>query len=67
MGDDPYRLKRLPVNSLDDPELFRAKLEGGYDWMAVSQATIKSLKGCISSVVNGRIRVSGHRRPGAAK
>ena len=40
-GDDPYRLKRLPANSLDDPALFRAKLEGGYDWLAVPQALLK--------------------------
>ena len=26
-------LPRLPVNSCDDAELFRAKLEGGYDWL----------------------------------
>ena len=43
-GDDPYLLKRLPANSLDDPALFRAKLEGGYDWLAVPQALIKKLK-----------------------
>jgi len=36
-NDDPYRLKRLPVNALDDPALFRAKLEGGYDWQAWAQ------------------------------
>jgi len=28
-----YFLPRLPVNSLDDPSFFRAKLEGGYDWL----------------------------------
>jgi peptidoglycan/xylan/chitin deacetylase (PgdA/CDA1 family) len=43
-GDDPYRLKRLPANSLDDPALFRAKLEGGYDWLAVPQALLKKFK-----------------------
>jgi peptidoglycan/xylan/chitin deacetylase (PgdA/CDA1 family) len=43
-GDDPYRLKRLPANSLDDPALFRAKLEGGYDWLAVPQALLKRIK-----------------------
>lgn len=43
-GDDPYRLKRLPANSLDDPALFRAKLEGGYDWLAVPQAVFKRIK-----------------------
>jgi peptidoglycan/xylan/chitin deacetylase (PgdA/CDA1 family) len=28
-----FFLPRLPVNSCDDPSLFRAKLEGGYDWL----------------------------------
>jgi len=28
-----FFLPRLPVNSCDDPLLFRAKLEGGYDWL----------------------------------
>lgn len=32
-GDNIYALKRLPINSNDDPSLFRAKLEGGYDWL----------------------------------
>ena len=44
LGDDPYRLKRLPINSLDDIALFRAKLEGGYDWMALPQALVKKCK-----------------------
>lgn len=28
-----FFLPRIPVNSYDDPALFRAKLEGGYDWL----------------------------------
>lgn len=28
-----FFLPRLPVNSWDDQSLFRAKLEGGYDWL----------------------------------
>lgn len=43
-GDDPFRLKRLPVNGLDDARFFRAKLEGGYDWLSWPQAAIKKLK-----------------------
>lgn len=34
---DRFFLKRLPVNSWDDLALFRAKLEGGYDWLHVVQ------------------------------
>jgi len=26
-------LKRIPVNSHDDEDLLRAKLEGAYDWL----------------------------------
>jgi peptidoglycan/xylan/chitin deacetylase (PgdA/CDA1 family) len=44
IGDDPYLLKRLPVNSLDDEDLLRAKLEGGYDWLAVPQSLAKKVK-----------------------
>lgn len=29
----PYFLPRLPANSWDDDDLFRAKMEGGYDWL----------------------------------
>lgn len=31
--DTRFFLPRLPVNSWDDYSLFRAKLEGGYDWL----------------------------------
>ena len=31
--DDPYFLRRLPMNSFDDVSLFGAKLQGGYDWL----------------------------------
>lgn len=44
LGDDPYRLKRLPANSLDDPGLFRAKLEGCYDWLGLAQGMRKIIK-----------------------
>jgi hypothetical protein len=44
MGDDLYRLKRLPANSLDDAAFFRAKLEGAYDWLALPQAIVKRSK-----------------------
>lgn len=30
---DRYFLPRLPMNSLDDSDLFEAKLQGGYDWL----------------------------------
>jgi peptidoglycan/xylan/chitin deacetylase (PgdA/CDA1 family) len=36
-----FFLPRLPVNSWDDPCLFRAKLEGGYDWLHWPQLSKK--------------------------
>ena len=33
VNDSRFFLPRLPVNSWDDHALFRAKLEGGYDWL----------------------------------
>jgi peptidoglycan/xylan/chitin deacetylase (PgdA/CDA1 family) len=44
-SSDPFFLKRLPVNSDDDPALFRAKLAGAYDWMAKPQLLAKMVKG----------------------
>jgi peptidoglycan/xylan/chitin deacetylase (PgdA/CDA1 family) len=32
-GSERYFLPRLPVNSYDDEALFRAKLDGAYDWL----------------------------------
>jgi peptidoglycan/xylan/chitin deacetylase (PgdA/CDA1 family) len=43
-GVDPLFLKRLPVNSEDDAPLFRAKLEGAYDWLAGPQRVVKWAK-----------------------
>ena len=42
--DDPFRIKRLPANSLDDESLFVAKLDGAYDWLAWPQRAVKTLK-----------------------
>ncbi len=43
-GDDLYRLKRMPINALDVPNLFQAKLEGGYDWLATTHPIFHKLK-----------------------
>jgi len=37
-----YHLPRLPVNSYDDSRLFRAKLEGAYDWLHLAQFFYKT-------------------------
>jgi peptidoglycan/xylan/chitin deacetylase (PgdA/CDA1 family) len=38
---DPFFLPRLPMNSWDDAQFFRAKLEGGYDWLHKLQYLLK--------------------------
>ncbi|HUY12644.1 MAG TPA: polysaccharide deacetylase family protein [Terriglobia bacterium] len=38
-----FFMKRLPMNSHDDLSLFRAKLEGGYDWLHAFQVGRKLL------------------------
>lgn len=43
-GDDQYILKRIPVNSHDDEDLLRAKLEGGYDWLNRIQVMKKKIR-----------------------
>ena len=43
-GDDVYKLKRIPINTLDDLRLFHAKLIGAYDCMAGPQRIAKKLK-----------------------
>jgi len=40
-GDHQFFLPRLPANSWDDLHLFRAKLEGGYDWLHPFQYATK--------------------------
>jgi peptidoglycan/xylan/chitin deacetylase (PgdA/CDA1 family) len=43
-SNNPLFLKRLPVNSCDDHELFAAKLAGAYDWLARPQYVLKRFK-----------------------
>lgn len=42
--DGIFFLKRIPVNSCDDISLFKAKLEGGYDWLYNIQLASKIIK-----------------------
>lgn len=51
-GSDPFFLKRLPVNSDDDSQLFRAKLAGSYDWLAKPQYLVKVAKQWVSAGVH---------------
>ena len=56
---DPFFLPRLPANSWDDLPFFRAKLEGGYDWLYVFQYASKSVKGHLGWF-SGPSRIGGH-------
>jgi peptidoglycan/xylan/chitin deacetylase (PgdA/CDA1 family) len=47
-GEDPYALRRLPMNGADDPALLLAKLEGAYDWMETAQCCFKGVKRLLS-------------------
>jgi peptidoglycan/xylan/chitin deacetylase (PgdA/CDA1 family) len=49
---DPFFLKRLPVNSLDDLQFFRAKLDGAYDWLAKPQYVAKLAKNWIRTTTS---------------
>jgi peptidoglycan/xylan/chitin deacetylase (PgdA/CDA1 family) len=42
--DDIFMLRRIPVNSDDERKLFRAKLEGGYDWLHALQCLSKYMR-----------------------
>jgi len=39
--DDIFCLKRLPVNSMDDRLLLKAKIDGAYDWLSTLQYSYK--------------------------
>jgi peptidoglycan/xylan/chitin deacetylase (PgdA/CDA1 family) len=43
-SDSRFFLKRLPINDSDDQKLFRAKLEGGYDWLHSLQYATKLVR-----------------------
>jgi peptidoglycan/xylan/chitin deacetylase (PgdA/CDA1 family) len=43
-GDDPFCVKRLPVNVDDDRALFAAKLAGAYDWFGRPQSWAKAAR-----------------------
>jgi peptidoglycan/xylan/chitin deacetylase (PgdA/CDA1 family) len=49
---EPYLIKRLPANSDDDLEFFKAKLEGAYDWLHYFQYGSKVIKD-IKSLIRG--------------
>jgi peptidoglycan/xylan/chitin deacetylase (PgdA/CDA1 family) len=48
--DPVFFLKRLPVNSRDDLAFFKAKLDGGYDWLHWMQLTSKRIRAKLRNV-----------------
>lgn len=48
-ADGRFRLKRIPVNGHDDIALFRAKLQGAYDWLVWPQRLKKRVLGVSKS------------------
>jgi peptidoglycan/xylan/chitin deacetylase (PgdA/CDA1 family) len=58
-GDNRFFLPRLPVNTWDDPRLFQAKLEGGYDWLHFPQRIYKAFKNHDKLAQDG----GGERKP----
>lgn len=43
-SDNAFFLPRLPVNTWDDFQLFRTKLDGGYDWLHFPQLIYKTVR-----------------------
>jgi peptidoglycan/xylan/chitin deacetylase (PgdA/CDA1 family) len=43
-GDDPFFMKRIPINACDDIALFEAKLKGAYNWLSQPQYVLKLTK-----------------------
>jgi len=56
LNDAPFFLKRILINSLDDISLFKAKVEGGYDWMRYVQRSVKYMK--TVALLKNRSRIS---------
>jgi peptidoglycan/xylan/chitin deacetylase (PgdA/CDA1 family) len=43
-SDNPFFLKRLPINDCDDMRFFHAKLAGAYNWLHIGQLAYKRFK-----------------------
>ena len=47
-NDNPFFLRRIPVNGHDDIPMLEAKLNGGYDWVHVLQRIHKRVRGAVT-------------------
>lgn len=43
-NDDPYTLRRIPMNTDDDQQLFMAKVNGAYNWLGSIQHAVRLTK-----------------------
>jgi peptidoglycan/xylan/chitin deacetylase (PgdA/CDA1 family) len=59
--DTRFFLPRLPVNSCDDLELLRTKVEGGYDWLHWPQLVYKFSHHSVALMVGQPIDQMGNR------
>jgi peptidoglycan/xylan/chitin deacetylase (PgdA/CDA1 family) len=50
---DPLFIERLPVNSNDESQFFRSKLQGSYDWVARPQRALKLVRNWMESKRRG--------------
>jgi peptidoglycan/xylan/chitin deacetylase (PgdA/CDA1 family) len=48
--EDLFALKRIPVNSDDDPLFLEAKLTGGYDWLYNFQVSVKKVSRLLKNI-----------------
>lgn len=55
--DNPFTIRRLPVNSADDDSFFMAKVRGEYDWMNMPQGIVKKIRTLVSGA-RGNSRVA---------
>lgn len=42
-SENPFSIRRIPVNMHDDPLFFGTKLDGGYDWLSIFQLASRTL------------------------
>ncbi len=57
-SSEPLFMERLPVNSCDDPALFKAKLVGAYDWISKFQYIAKAGKACLHRSAGPKYSIS---------
>jgi len=53
--EERFFLRRIPANTGDDNALFKAKLEGDYDWLHGAQATLTLIRRLRSAGTSGQI------------